>query len=375
MKRLLLLLLLLPLSLFSQEVDSKYLAGAVPEVDGKVVFSQTLNIPNMSQDKIFDSMLEWANKYFQPNGQTNCKVLNANKEKGEIACFGAEYLILNPESILLNKALINYHLILTCTEGQCKIQISHITYYHQVSSSDQPEKHTAETWISDEYALNKNKDNLLRLPSRFRISTIDMVDKIFFETAEILNVPIDKPHKSKTTSTPSGNKTVENYKQIDPKQIPGNIIQMLSEDWMLITVGDRTFFNMATASWGGLGYAYSLPVAFSFIYPQGDLAPLLEENNTYTLSFYSENFKEALEYCNKNSGTSLEKIKATRLHPFSLPSGTQAFKEAWLIIECRTLAIPVLNPDTIYNPEVKAEWKNKPMHKLYIGEILNVWMK
>ena len=56
MKRLLLLLLLLPLSLFSQEVDSKYLAGAVPEVDGKVVFSQTLNIPNMSQDKIFDSI-------------------------------------------------------------------------------------------------------------------------------------------------------------------------------------------------------------------------------------------------------------------------------------------------------------------------------
>ena len=112
MKSLLFLLLLLPLSLFSQEVDSKYLAGAVPEVDGKVVFSQTLNIPNMSQDKIFDSMLEWANKYFQPNDQTNCKVLNANKEKGEIACFGAEYLILNPESILLNKALINYHLIL-----------------------------------------------------------------------------------------------------------------------------------------------------------------------------------------------------------------------------------------------------------------------
>ena len=37
------------------------------------------------------------------------------------------------------------------------------------------------------------------------------------------------------------------------------LAQMLSEDWMLITVGDRTFFNMATASWGGLGYAYSLP--------------------------------------------------------------------------------------------------------------------
>lgn len=374
MKRFLFLFLLLPLSLFSQEIDSKYLAGAVPEVNGKVVFTQILEIPHTSQEKIYHSMLEWANRYFQPNDQTNSKVLSADKEKGEIACFGAEYLILNPESVLLNRALINYHLIITCTAGQCKIQISHIVYYHQVSSSDTPEKHTAETWIADEYALTKNKDNLRRLPSRFRISTIDMVDKIFFETAEILNVPVAKPSKSKPIA-PTESKTLAGYKQIKPEQIPGNIIQMLSEDWMLITVGDRTLFNMNTGSWGGLGYVYSLPVSFSFIHPYGDIAPLLEEKNTYTLSFYGENFKDALTYCSKNSGTAFEKIKATDLHPFTLPSGNQAFKEAWLIIECRKLANPSLTPEAIQNPEVKAEWKNKPMHKMYIGEILNVWMK
>ena len=32
--------------------DSKYLAGAVPEVDGKVVFTKEFSIPGMSQDEI-----------------------------------------------------------------------------------------------------------------------------------------------------------------------------------------------------------------------------------------------------------------------------------------------------------------------------------
>ena len=33
--------------------DSKYLAGAVPEVDGKVVFTKEFSIPGMSQEEIF----------------------------------------------------------------------------------------------------------------------------------------------------------------------------------------------------------------------------------------------------------------------------------------------------------------------------------
>ena len=34
--------------------DSKYLAGAVPEVDGKVVFTKEFSIPGMSQDEIYE---------------------------------------------------------------------------------------------------------------------------------------------------------------------------------------------------------------------------------------------------------------------------------------------------------------------------------
>ena len=42
--------LCMPALLHAQRDDSKYLAGAVPEVDGKVVFTKDFSIPGMSQD-------------------------------------------------------------------------------------------------------------------------------------------------------------------------------------------------------------------------------------------------------------------------------------------------------------------------------------
>ena len=42
-----------------QDDDSRYLAGAVPEVDGKVVFIKEFSIPGMTQDEVFRRMKEW----------------------------------------------------------------------------------------------------------------------------------------------------------------------------------------------------------------------------------------------------------------------------------------------------------------------------
>ena len=49
MKHLFLLFLLIPVTLFAQ-VDKKYLAGAVPVVDDRVVFTEELNLPGRSQN-------------------------------------------------------------------------------------------------------------------------------------------------------------------------------------------------------------------------------------------------------------------------------------------------------------------------------------
>ena len=61
MKQLLLLTLFIPTLLWAQE-DSKYLAGAVPVENGKVVFAKEINAPSFSKDEVYDKMLDWADR-------------------------------------------------------------------------------------------------------------------------------------------------------------------------------------------------------------------------------------------------------------------------------------------------------------------------
>ena len=47
-------------------------------------------------------------------------------------------------------------------------------------------------------------------------------------------------------------------KKIEPKEIQDNAVQLIGDDWMLVTAGSPEHFNMMTASWGGLGFMLSL---------------------------------------------------------------------------------------------------------------------
>ena len=149
---------------------------------------------------------------------------------------------------------------------------------------------------------------------------------------------------------------------------------MLSENWMLITAGNDNQFNMMTASWGGLGHVYNKPVAFCYINPTRHTFRLMENHDTYTLSFYTETYRDALQYCGSHSGQNEDKVKGSGLTPITTPSGSKAFSEAWMIIECRKLVAQPFTPEAIYNSADKAKW-GKDLHKMYIGEILNVWVK
>ena len=80
--------LCMPALLHAQRDDSKYLAGAVPEVDGKVVFTKDFSIPGMSQDTIYSRLLRWMDARLAKNGN-NSRVVFSDKEKGQIVGIGA----------------------------------------------------------------------------------------------------------------------------------------------------------------------------------------------------------------------------------------------------------------------------------------------
>jgi len=374
-----------------EKVDlTNYLAGAVPEKEGKVVFSEEYDLPGMSKEQVFDKMHAWMQKRLLKNKNAS-RVVYSDKEKGMIAGIGEEYIVFKSSALSLDRTLVNYQLTATCLPGKCLLDIEKIRYTYQ-----EKEKYTAEEWITDKYALNKDKTKLVRGLSKFRMKTIDFVNELFehaqkamgaapaAQAASAATVAVSATTRPDVSSIPAitANQEVSNsvanlagYKQIAPNKIPGNIVKMLSQDWMLITAGSNDKSNMMTASWGGLGVLYDKPVTFCFINPTRYTYQLMETNDTYTLTFYTEAYREALNYCGSHSGKDGDKVKGAGLTPITTPTGSKAFSEAWLIIECRKLVSQSLTPEAVSDKKIKEQWAGKQMHKMYIGEIINVWVK
>lgn len=402
MKRWLFTFLLFPGLLFAQ-IDPKYGEGAVPVVNGKVVFARSLDMPDWSGEQIYQAVKAWADTFFVPTKEFQRQILIADPEKGQLLAQGQQYLVFTDKTFSLDRALVSYQLLVTCSTGKCELKMRGIRYLYQTGGV-KPETILAEEQIVDKYTMNKAKTKLIRATGKFRTRTIDLAGQIFDEVASVCGgqkvgaaaektvglpppVPAREGRDLQTSpslpsaqpadlpAAPAAAVPWAGYKQIAPQQIPGNIIRMLADDGMLITAGEGGQFDMMTAGWGGLGRLYGKPVAFCFIHPSRYTCQLMEKNDTYTLSFYTAAYREALEYCGSHTGREEDKVKGAGLTPLATPSGAQTFAEAWMIIECRKLVAQSFVPEAIFSDAVREKWADRQLHKMYIGEILNVWVK
>lgn len=393
MKQLFLFLLLLP-GLLHAQVDPKYMEGAVPLENGKVVFSKSFTVAGMTQDAIFSKLLYWAGQRFAPIAKDalQSRVLYSDPDAGQIACLGQEYLVFADKALALDRATINYQLTIECQAGSYAMKISAIRYLY--NNGDKKEIIPAEEQITDEYTFTKKKDKLIKATGKFRIHTIDLVNQLYADAEKAVGAskttvqPVAQTKEQQyapqtatpqtitatTVNTEAGSSSLNGYRQITPDKIPGNIYKMLSENWMLITAGNDAGFNMMTASWGGLGHLYNKPVAFCFINPTRHTIKYMENSDTYTLSFYTETYRDVLNYCGSHSGKDTDKVAGSGLTPLTTPTGSKAFSEAWMIIECKKMVVQQFTPEAILYPEAKNKWGKDP-HKMFIGEIINVWVK
>lgn len=400
------LLVCLPISMRAQDDQTKYLEGAVPVIDGKVVFERELSLPGVKQNAIYERMLSWATERMKEAEAG--RVVYSDPESGSIVAVSREYLVFSSSALSLDRTILDYQLTIINTDGTCKLELSKIRYTYQ-----EKEKYTAEEWITDEYALNKSKTKLVRGIAKFRTKTIDFAEELFDSAQAALGITKVKPLETENNATyypplvateaavttttttvvsntpapvvtvaaipaiESSNKSLakEGYKEIAPERLPGNIYKMLTDNWMLITAGTPESFNMMTASWGGLGRLYEKPVAFCFITPTNYTHDFMAKNEVYTLSFYTEAYREALQYCGSHSGRDTDKVKGSGLSPIDTPEGGKAFSEAWMIVECRRLIDQSLNTSSLTNEAIKAEWIGKPAQTMFIGEIVRVWVK
>lgn len=167
---------------------------------------------------------------------------------------------------------------------------------------------------------------------------------------------------------------MENFKIIQPKDILENVFKLIDKDWMLITAGDKSRFNTMTASWGGFGILWNKPVVFIFIRPQRYTYQFVEESVDFTLSFFSEDYRDVLKLCGTKSGREINKISGIGLTPIEL-NNSIAFSEAKLILSCEKLYFNDINPENFINCEIDKNYPLKDYHRMYIGEISQCFVK
>lgn len=169
---------------------------------------------------------------------------------------------------------------------------------------------------------------------------------------------------------------MNNFTAIAPEAIGNNMIGLIGDRWMLVTAGTREHFNTMTASWGGVGFLWGKPVAFCFVRPNRYTYEFIERGSSFTLSFFGTDRKKTLSYLGSASGRNVDKIAESGLVPLATENGNVTFEEAELVLECRKLYAQDLNEQNFTDPSIPERWYGKePLHKMYIAEIVKVWIK
>ncbi|MBQ8778521.1 MAG: flavin reductase family protein [Alistipes sp.] len=169
---------------------------------------------------------------------------------------------------------------------------------------------------------------------------------------------------------------MQDFIEIDPKQISDNFIKAIGSDWALVTAGDHVEQNTMTVSWGGVGVMWNYPVAIVVIRPQRYTFEFTERCDKLTLSFLPEQYRKALTYCGTHSGRDEDKISNAGLSVTFTEEDTPAIAEARLVLECRKLYTDTIKAENFIEQGIVERWyPESDFHKVYVLQITNAYIK
>ena len=287
--------------------DSKYLAGAVPEVNGKVVFTREFSVPGMSGEEIFGRAKAWLDARLKKNGNTSRIVLTEEANKRVVGT-GDEWIVFSSTVLALDRTRITYQLLVNCEAEKCALEVSKVRFIYR----DGEEKYAAEEWIVDKYALNKDKTKLVKGLAKWRRKTVDFVDELSDELAQALGstpapvvetpkregnvvvvktpvAPVPAPQVVEAKPAPTAPTA---YREVAPTELSSDLIQT-GAGKLVIVIGEEPFnMTMMTANAGGsLGKVSGKPVVFTILSPEQSYEQL-EKADNYTVRFYPNGEKE-----------------------------------------------------------------------------------
>jgi flavin reductase (DIM6/NTAB) family NADH-FMN oxidoreductase RutF len=165
------------------------------------------------------------------------------------------------------------------------------------------------------------------------------------------------------------------FVEIKPEEITGNTFKLFGSDWPIITAGTLNKFNSMTAGWGGFGVIWCKKVAAIAVRPQRFTYQFLARESDFSLSFFSEKYKDALNYFGSHSGKDVDKAKETGVTPLEFDGKVVYYKEADLVIILKKIYFHDIDPKNFIDLKPEEFYPGNDYHRLYIGEISKILIK
>ncbi len=166
------------------------------------------------------------------------------------------------------------------------------------------------------------------------------------------------------------------FKKIAAEEISKNTFELIGKDWMLVTAKkpDGTV-NTMTASWGGLGVMWNKNAAFVVLRPQRYTKEFVDSSDSFSLTFFADDYKKQLSYLGSVSGRDEDKIAKTGL-TVAENDGVPYFEESKMVLICKKMFAQEMTEDSFILKSIPKEmYSAGDYHTLYIAEIESVWVK
>lgn len=164
--------------------------------------------------------------------------------------------------------------------------------------------------------------------------------------------------------------------KIDPKTLTMNPFTLIGDQWLLITAGTPEHCNTMTASWGGVGVMWAEPSATCYIRPQRYTKEFVDNNDYFTLCFFDESYRKALNLCGNTSGRDVDKIKECGFTVQAGAGNAPYFAEAELVLVCKKRYVQPLEPECFIDKTIDGRfYPQKDYHVMYIGQIVEAYQK
>lgn len=165
------------------------------------------------------------------------------------------------------------------------------------------------------------------------------------------------------------------FKEIALTELSLNPFTKFDKEWALVTAGDEERSNTMTASWGGLGTMWSLPVATVYIRPQRYTKEFIDAQERFTVSFYAPEHKKALGVLGAKSGRDCDKVAEVGFTPVKVGDGI-AYEEASLVLVCRKLYADDIKPERFIDAVCDTRWyPEHDYHTMYIAQVEKAYVR